>query len=87
MDYLFHCVKSSHPEVFLEKAVLKISSKFTGEQSCRSVVSINLLCNFIGIALQHRCSLVNLLHIFQNTFSWEHLRMAASEYELYTNSG
>ena len=28
---------SSHPEVFLEKRVLKICSKFTGEHPCRSV--------------------------------------------------
>ena len=27
-----------------------------------------LLCNFIEIALQHRCSPVNLLHIFQTPF-------------------
>ena len=35
---------SSQPEVFLEKAVLKICSKFTGEHPCRSVISIKLLC-------------------------------------------
>ena len=27
-----------------------------------------LLCNFIEIALRHRCSLVNLLHIFRHLF-------------------
>ena len=27
-----------------------------------------LLCNFIGIALQHECSPVNLLHIFRTPF-------------------
>ena len=31
--------RSSHPEVFLEKGVLKICSKFTGEHPCRSVKS------------------------------------------------
>ena len=36
--------RSSHPEVFLEKGVLKICSKFTGEHPCRSVISIKLLC-------------------------------------------
>ena len=35
--------KSCHPEVFLKRAVLKISSKFTGEHPCRSVISIKLL--------------------------------------------
>ena len=34
---------SSHPEVFLEKGVLKIYSKFPGEHPCRSVTSIKLL--------------------------------------------
>ena len=35
----------SRSEVFLRKAGLKISSKFTGEQPCPSVVSIKLQCN------------------------------------------
>ena len=38
--------RSSHPEAFLGKGVLKICSKFTGEHPCRNVISINLLCNF-----------------------------------------
>ena len=32
--------RSSRPEVFLKKGVLKICSKFTGEHPCRSVISI-----------------------------------------------
>ena len=60
---------SSQPEVFLEKAVLKICSKFTGEHPCRSVISIKLLCNFIKITLQHGSSPVNLLHVFGIPFS------------------
>ena len=36
--------RSSHSEVFLEKGVLKICSKFTGEDPCRSAISIKLLC-------------------------------------------
>ena len=35
--------RSSHPEVFLRKGVLKIYSKFTREHPCRSVISIKLL--------------------------------------------
>ena len=61
--------RSSHPEVFLVKGVLKICSKFTGEHPCRSVISIKLLCNFIEIALRHGCSPVNLLHIFRTPFT------------------
>ena len=30
--------RSSHPEVFLGKSVLKICSKFTGEHPCQSVI-------------------------------------------------
>ena len=49
-----HMSRSSHPEVFYEKGVLKICSKFTGEQPCR--------------LLLHGCSPVNLLHIFRTPF-------------------
>ena len=60
-------VRSSHSEVFLGKGVLKICSKFTGEHPCRSMISIKLLC-FIEITLRHKCSPVNLLHIFRTPF-------------------
>ena len=53
--------------MFLEKGVLKLCSKFTGEHPCRSAISKKLQSNFIEIALQHGCSLVNLLHIFRIT--------------------
>ena len=56
-------VRSSHPEAFLEKGVLKLCSKFTGEHPCRS-----MLCNFIEIAFRHQCSPVNLLRIFRTPF-------------------
>ena len=57
--------RSSHPELFFVKGVLKIYSKFTGDHPRRSVVSINLRSNFIEITLRHGCSPVNLLHIFR----------------------
>ena len=60
--------RSSRPEMFCEKGVLKICSKFTGEHPCRCAISIKLLCNFIEIALWHGCSPVNLPHIFRITF-------------------
>ena len=49
-DFLFHLLnhrklRSSHPEVFLRKGVLKKCSKFTAEHPCRSAISIKLLCN------------------------------------------
>ena len=34
--------RSSRPDVFLGKGVLKICSKFTGEHPCRSAISIKL---------------------------------------------
>ena len=66
---------SSHPNVFLEKAIPKTCSKFTGEHLCQSVISIKLQSNFIEIKLRHECFGVNLLNIFRttfprNTFSW-----------------
>ena len=60
--------RSSRLEVFLEKYVLKICSKFTGEHPCRSLISIKLLWNFIEITLRHECSPVNLLYIFGTLF-------------------
>ena len=61
--------RTSHPEVFLGKGVLKICSKFTGEHPCRSAISIKLLFNFIEISLRHECFPINLLHIFRTHFS------------------
>ena len=79
-----HSYRSSRPEVFLVKGVLKICSKFTGKHPCRNVIlvpyrsvlsikllSIKLLCNFIEITLRHGCSPVSLLHIFRTTFPWK----------------
>ena len=60
--------RTSHSEVFLLKGVLRIYSKFTGEHPCRSGISIQLLSNFIEIALRHGCSPVTLLHIFRTLF-------------------
>ena len=57
-------VRSSHPEVFLGKGVLKIYNKFTGEHPCQGAISIN----FIEIILRHGCSPVNLLRIFRTPF-------------------
>ena len=43
----FSLFRSNCPEVFLRKGVLKIYSKFAREHTCRSVISIKLLCAFI----------------------------------------
>ena len=56
--------KSSRPEVFLGKVLLKICSKFQENIPRRNVISIKLICNQIEIALRHGCFSVNLLRIF-----------------------
>ena len=50
--------------MFLEKAVLKTYSKFTGEHLCQNVISIKLQSNFVEITLRHGCSPIHLLHTF-----------------------
>ena len=60
--------RSSHPKVFLWKGVLKICSKSTGEQPCRSAILIKLPSNFIKITLRLRCSTVKLQHISRTPF-------------------
>ena len=51
-----------------ERGVLKTCSKFTGEHSCRSAISIKLESNFTEMTLRHGCSPINLLHIFRTSF-------------------
>ena len=55
--------------MFLGKSVLKMCSKFTGEHTCRSAISIKLQRNFTEITRQHGCSPVNMLHIFRTPFT------------------
>ena len=57
-------VRSSPPYVFSAKGALKICSKFRGEQTCQSVISIKLL----EITLRRGYSPANLLHIFRTPF-------------------
>ena len=62
-------MRSTHQEVFLVKGVLKISTKFTGEHPCQSVIPIKLQSNSTEITFRHRCSPVNSLHIFRTPFT------------------
>ena len=57
--------RGSHPEVFLGKGVLKICSKFTGEHSCRSAISIKFLSNFIISGSCFNCSGVSRYRNFK----------------------
>ena len=60
--------RSSRPEVFLVKGVLKICSKFAGKHPSRSVILKKLHSNCIEVTLRHGRSPVNLLHIFRTLF-------------------
>ena len=66
--FLSRIFRSSPPEVFLGKGVLKICRKFTGEHPRRGAISIKSQSNFIEIAFRNGCSPVNLLHIFRTPF-------------------
>ena len=68
-DCKHYVIRSSYPEVFLEKGVSKIYSKFTGEHRWLPVIWIKLQSNLIEITLRHGCSPVNLLHIFRTAFT------------------
>ena len=70
-------IRSSRPKVFLQKGVLEICNKFTGEYPCWSLISIQLLSNFIEITLCHGCSSVNSLHIFRTSLK-EHAFLRTS---------
>ena len=65
---VFVIFRSTRPEVFLRKGVLKINSQFTGEHPCRSVISIKLLCRVYWNRTSAWVSPVNLLHIFRTPF-------------------
>ena len=70
--------RSSRPEVFIGKGVLKICSIFTEEHPYRSAILIKLQSNF---ALRHG-EFYKFATYFQNTFSQEHLWVTASDYVL-----
>ena len=69
----------NHPEVFLGIGVLKICSKFTGEYPYRSEVSMK---NGSQLYWSHTLAWVfscKFAAYLRNTFSLEHLWMAASD--------
>ena len=66
-EKLLYIFRNSPSEVFLEKGVLKMCSKCTGEHLCQSVISKKLQSYVIEIRLGHGC--INVLHIFETPFS------------------
>ena len=61
--------RSSLPEVFCKKGVLKNFAKFTGKHLCRAQ-----LCNVIKKRLQHRFFSVKFTKFLRAPFFTEHLR-------------
>ena len=53
------------PRGVLKKSCSENMQPISGEHSCRGVISIKLLCNFVKITLRHGSSPVNLPHIFR----------------------
>ena len=68
-------IQKQPPRGVLKKSVLKICSKFTGEHLCRRVILIKMQSNSSAWVL---CC--KFAAYFQNTFSYEHLWVAASGY-------
>ena len=66
--------RSSHPEVFLGKGILKICGKLTGEHPCRSVISIKLQCDtcrHFKTRTEEHIKKDNKSHIFKHLHSSE----------------
>ena len=65
--------RSSPPEVFSNKDTVQIRSEPTGEQTRRSAIRTNRLCNFIETAPMHGCAPENPYHISKNLSPGEQL--------------
>ena len=59
-NVLDESIRSSHPDVFLEKGVLKICSKFTGEHPCQSAISIKLQTTLLKSHFDMGCKAILL---------------------------
>ena len=72
-------LRSSPPEVFLGKDVLKTCCKFTGEHPCQNMVSIKLLCVVKQLYWDHTLVWMfscKFTACFQNNFLREHFGRA-----------
>ena len=75
--------RSSRPEVFCQKGILRNLAKFTGKHCGRVSLLINLQASLKG-RLQHRCFPVNFAKFLRTPFSTEQLWATASEYWNHT---
>ena len=77
-EFIETILRSSRPDVFCKKAVLKNFTKFTGKHLCLSVFFNNKVAG-LGPAtlskkrLWHRCFSVNFVKFLKNSFLTKHL--------------
>ena len=86
--FLISSIRSSPPELFLGKGVLKICSKFTGQHPCRSAISIKLQSNLFlrtplegcsySIVFRSSRSTANLLTVVSDRISRAFNRLGAT---------
>ena len=68
-------VRSSHPELFCEKGVLKNFTKFTGKHLCQSfLIKLQTSGNFIKKEALVQVFSYEFCEIFMNTFFIEHIQ-------------
>ena len=79
--WLLIIIRSSLPEVFCKKGVLRYFTKFTGKHLCQSLFfkAACLACNFIKKWTLAQVFSCECCEIFKNTFSYRTRLVAASE--------
>ena len=85
--YCSVCYRSSRPEVFCKKGVLRNFAKFTGKHLCHSLCFnkvVGLLATSFKKILWRRCFLVNFCEISKNTFFYRTPMVAASVFRRNT---
>ena len=78
------CFRSSRPEVFCKKGVLRNLPKFTGKHLCRSLFFNKVVaeaCNFIKKETLAQVFSCEFCEISKNTFFTEHLWGTASDFQ------
>ena len=81
---MFRRCRSSRPELFCKKGVLKKFTKFTGKHLCQSLffnkVASLRPATLLKKRLWHRCFLVNFVKFLRTTFFIEHFRWLSLMY-------
>ena len=78
MRKLVHMVRSSRPEVFCKKGVLRNFTKFTGKHLCQSFFFNKVAglrpATLLKKRLWHRCFPVNFVELLRTPLLTEHIR-------------